>query len=125
MNASNEQIQKIMLELRHEYVERLPDKIERLRSLHLENNKTELETEFHKMKGTGKTYGLPEVSALGQVFEFMCKHSHVSRENLELALSWLKQIFEARQQNQEFGIESLPVFLELKKVYVPKESTIK
>lgn len=125
MSASNEQIQKIMLELRNEYVGRLPEKMERLESLFKEHNHVELETEFHKMKGTGKTYGLPEVSSLGLVFENVCKNSSLSADHLHLAIEWLSQIFESRQKSQEFAIESLPVFLELKKKYVPKESTIK
>jgi hypothetical protein len=63
---------QMMAELRTEYVASIPKKIADI-ELHLKENTTEkLRDDFHKLKGTGKTYGIPEVSELGFVVEKIC-----------------------------------------------------
>lgn len=62
----------MMKQLRQDYIENLPAKIEeiqtRLDATHIE----QLREDFHKLKGTGKTYGFPEISQLAEVVEDIC-----------------------------------------------------
>ena len=86
----NQDFQNMMAELKKEYISELPAKINYIETLIEQSNQTELENEFHKLKGTGKTYGVPEVSIICEKAEEACNSNamnwlEVSRDaNLEL-----------------------------------------
>ena len=65
-------IEELMKQLKREYIDTLPTKKAKVLELFRQNQLVELETEFHKMKGSGKTYGLGEVSQFGEIFEMIC-----------------------------------------------------
>jgi HPt (histidine-containing phosphotransfer) domain-containing protein len=63
----------LLAELQKDYLASFPDKVANLRKLFQENNLEDLQTEYHKLKGTGRTYGVPEVSQLGGALERLCE----------------------------------------------------
>lgn len=104
----------VLAELRKTYLDALParaDQIEKLLSQGLYN---EVETEFHKLKGTGKTYGLPEVTMIGEVAERLCEHGSTSAdESVPAALSALRKVSVARSKGAALDLTSDPDFLYL------------
>lgn len=59
----------MLADLKADYLIALPAKLERLTNLVHGEKWDLLHTEFHKLKGTGKTYGIPEVSELCETGE--------------------------------------------------------
>ncbi len=104
-----------MKQLKKEYIDTLPEKRERISLLFEKKKFEELETEFHKMKGTGKTYGLSEVSLLGEVLEKLCiKFPSSLASAIPVALLLIEEIFKARILDHEFLIEDSDAFQKLK-----------
>ncbi len=102
----------LLEELKKEYLATFPAKIVLIDSLYKTQAFTELETEYHKLKGTGRTYGFPEVTQLGEVVERLCE---VDREALRVAvplsLTILTRIQKQREAGEILDIESDPDFL--------------
>lgn len=82
-----------MKELKSEYVDSLPAKSDLVLKLAESESWVELESEFHKMKGTGKTYGLEEVSILGEKFENLVQSKQNRLEIAKSAQKLLTMIF--------------------------------
>ncbi len=111
-----------MNQLKLDYIETLPEKRERIALLFKKNELEELETEFHKMKGTGKTYGLPEVSLLGEVLETVCMKAPAAlTEAIPMFLVLIDEIFKSRKSETAFLIEDSDEYQKLK-VKIRKES---
>ena len=60
-------------ELRAEYLESFHGKYEQMLQSFKQGQWSSLEMEFHKLKGTGRTYGAPEVTQLSERMEQICK----------------------------------------------------
>ena len=106
----------MMKELQKEYIANLPNKITAIQS-HFDNmNVSALEDEFHKIKGTGKTYGVPELSVLAKVLEDACKKNHNIKELLPPTIKILKKIEDSRKNGSEFKIESDSLFQDVTKL---------
>lgn len=63
----------VLSDLKKDYLAKLPLKIERLKELAQAENWEDLYTEYHKLKGTGKTYGFPEISAVCEKLEIFAQ----------------------------------------------------
>jgi HPt (histidine-containing phosphotransfer) domain-containing protein len=128
-------LQDVLDGLRRDYLNAIPEKIERIRELSCSSNFDELHTEFHKMKGTGRTYGLPEVSQVGEALERLCEQKaapHVSSHRssnspgkgpgsdsdndvdldlaINLAIALLDRIRVSRQSGHQYDLENDPNF---------------
>lgn len=106
---------EMMAELQKEYVESLPEKVATIKA-HWESGDMEtLTDDFHKLKGTGKTYGLPEVSELALLMEKSCRERSDNIPNLlPIAISLLERIHEKRSQGQAVDLSSEPEFQKMK-----------
>lgn len=65
----SEQLKQLLQELKAEYITALPSKINYLQEVADGKDLELLISEYHKLKGTGKTYGLPEVSVVAGLLE--------------------------------------------------------
>jgi len=108
-------MEDLLKNLQREYVQSLPEKISDIRK-HIKSGSVEtLETAFHKLKGTGKTYGIPEISELAATVEHIChekpaKACPVAAE----ALSILQDIHSARKEDTAFHLVGDPRFKKIK-----------
>lgn len=110
-------LQGLLEELRLEYLASIPEKIQNIEKLSSENSWDLLETEFHKLKGTGKTYGLNEVTLLGAIAEELCAApEQVRKEMVPLASKTLQFIFDNLSKDLAVDLRQLPEFLELEKL---------
>jgi len=101
--------EQMMAELKKDYVSGLPEKTKIIRGFLHQRSVAELQNEFHKLKGTGKTYGLPEVSELGLTIETVLKTTNELHEDLlNLAIACLEKIHKQRAA----AIDQVPAPLE-------------
>ena len=99
-------IEELMQQLKKEYVDSLPFKRKHITELYQQNKLVDLETEFHKMKGSGKTYGLPEVSLIGEILETICiEHPELLEKAMPFAQHFIDETYRLQNLNQSFDIE--------------------
>lgn len=104
----------VLSELRKTYLEALPARADMIEGLFKNRQYIEVETEFHKLKGTGKTYGLPEVTSIGEVAERLCENGSTSAdESVPAALNALRKVTVARAKGAPLDLTSDPDFLYL------------
>jgi len=77
-----QKLSEVLKELRSEYLIKFPQKISRLKELTLAQKWVELEEEYHKLKGTGSTYGFPDVSSVCEILEKLAQNK--STQNPEI-----------------------------------------
>jgi len=100
-------LKEILEGLKREYLKNLPEKLKMIEQLWKDGKIDLVETEFHKLKGTGKTYGLPEISELGLVAEDACSLAEPARAQcIQVSLEILRQIHSTRITGQEFDLKS-------------------
>lgn len=105
----------LMNQLRVEYVSSLPEKIQIIRHFYNSGDYLGVREVFHKLKGTGATYGVPEVSLVGETLEAFCKlNPSKLNEAVPDALDILNQIYSCRLNNKEFDVSSDTRFARIK-----------
>lgn len=107
----------LLKSLQQEYLSELPDRINGIKS-HLESkDATSLVEDFHKLKGTGKTYGIPEISELGEKMEHLLLSSpDKGLMQVSHAIDLLVEIHHTRTAGDSFEISLDSRFQDLKKV---------
>lgn len=107
-------IEALMNELRQEYIQALPAKLQKIEEIGSQGDIEALENEFHKMKGTGRTYGLPEVSLVAAAAEARLKAQGSAPQSwLPEVLSLLKAIHVTRTHGSEYDLNSSPEYQRL------------
>ncbi len=102
---------QMMAELRQEYIQSLPEKIQNLERCWAARDLPALQDSFHKLKGTGKTYGLPEVSLVAEVMERICKTQPQALDTAApLGLALFQKIQTVRSGGGEFDPKQDPQF---------------
>lgn len=109
MNSVDEKaarFSQLLLELKEEYLKALPKKIEKINQLLEEEKWNELHDEFHKLKGTGKTYGFPQISQVCQILENLSAMRPIQDKSLFIQGSeLLARMQHSYEQNQSFDLE--------------------
>lgn len=107
-------IEDLLTKLHHEYLASLPEKISSLHTFCSQADVASLSAAFHKLKGTGRTYGLPEISDLAEILERIClerpEHA-VTASNQALRL--LEDVYLSRKQGHAFTLETDPRFTQI------------
>jgi len=101
-------LKDILADLQKDYIRSMPSKVTNLQFLWQEGRREELATEYHKLKGTGRTYGIPEISQLGEALEALLESQadQPSLQNaVELSFCILKRIHTARVAGEAHKLE--------------------
>lgn len=107
----------MMAELREEYLASFDEKFNLMRGFLEGLDWYSLELELHKLKGTGSTYGVPEVTELCQVMETYCRaKGSVPEGALNKTIELLQEIRKKYTANAPFELNEDPRFDELKKL---------
>lgn len=102
-------------ELKGEYLDSFPEKTETIRKMWEAGNRKDLQNEFHKIKGTGTTYGLPEVTTIAEILEEMCiKNSDKLGMSIVLSLDLMQKICRSHKFELEYDLQTDPLFKSLK-----------
>lgn len=107
-------LKALLAELQVEYLSTFPSKCKVLNEFFSDGKLEELQMEYHKLKGTGRTYGLPEVSRLGETLEALCNECRESLpEAVPASIRILGRIRESRvaEREHELDIDRDFVFL--------------
>lgn len=100
----------ILKDLQKNYLKGLTQKVALLELLWRQNDLNGIKTEYHKLKGTGRTYGLPEITQLGESMERICEHTPKNLDKaLPLSLTLLRRVQEKRQSNIESLVSNSPL----------------
>lgn len=109
--------EKMMEELRREYVGSIPQKIKDIEAHLAAGDTATLRDDFHKLKGTGKTYGIPEISELGEAVEKIClRKPEAIPTVIPNALSLLHAIHTSRLAGQPFALAGNSIFTPIAEV---------
>ncbi|MCB0379357.1 MAG: Hpt domain-containing protein [Bdellovibrionales bacterium] len=112
MNSDN--YNDLMNELRTEYLEGFSEKFIVIRKYLSDSDLYPLELEFHKLKGTGTTYGAPEVSEIGLHMERICKSQPQDlAEWVEMAIQLLEKTKKKYLDEESFELQMDPAFKKL------------
>lgn len=101
-NSKGGKLSEILAELKSEYQANFPKKVSLIRSLCQRQEWGDLAEEFHKLKGTGKTYGFPEVSQICESLEFYCRGGEVDLESVERVFPVFARMQECWGKGQNF-----------------------
>ncbi len=114
---TSENYDEMMTELRMEYLASFDAKFDLMRGFLEGRDWYSLELEMHKLKGTGSTYGVPEVTELCQHMETTCREQGALEEqDLNKAIALLIDIRKKYTEDAEFDLAKDSRFLELKKI---------
>lgn len=93
-------MQQLLKNLRAQYISELHFKIREIEELLGKNASVEAFYDiFHKIKGSGLTYGCPEISDISATVEFACQSQHPKwPEAVDIAIDILKRVYIARLQ---------------------------
>lgn len=113
MSAVNIAIQQ----LKQEYINDLSEKIDLLKQLKQSKNYDELRLNYHKLKGSGQLYGMPEVSELAAIMEKLYSQPIPELEERQsLALNILEKIQNAHRNEECYSLATDPSFIVLEKL---------
>jgi HPt (histidine-containing phosphotransfer) domain-containing protein len=108
---------ELLKTLHQDYLSSLPKKIVTIRDQIMAGQAGDLRESFHKLKGTGRTYGMPEVSDLSAVVEEVCLDNPAKAATAAgHALEILQDIYTARTQGRSHDLEGDPRFLSVRKL---------
>jgi len=109
--------EEMLKSLQREYLASLPAKITLIEGLIQAKDQTNVRESFHKLKGTGKTYGFPEVSEVGAIVEAIClEHPVNSFAGATLGLAVLRDIFDAHSGTKTYVFADDTRVAELRKL---------
>jgi HPt (histidine-containing phosphotransfer) domain-containing protein len=123
ISRKNDNLNHLFAELKTEYMESFPAKLKAIEKLWQEKNRRAIEDEFHKMKGTGTTYGVEDVSNLAEVMEALCYQGHEKLGfGVLLAMEILNKICAKHTKNIPYDLSRDKLFKALRQMHDELES---
>ncbi len=105
---------ELFAELRSEYLATVPEKISAIQKYWTAHEREKLENEFHKMKGTGTTYGLPELTRMAALVEHLCRENSPKLGlAIFITLEILPKIAQHHTEGESYEMEQDPFFKKL------------
>lgn len=110
-------LKNVLAGLQKDYIASIPEKMASI-SHHWQTGKLlDLQSDYHKMKGTGRTYGIPEITQLGAAMEALCLTYRSSlAQTVPLSLAILDRIRTIRERGEQFEIDNDPDFQEISRL---------
>jgi HPt (histidine-containing phosphotransfer) domain-containing protein len=104
-------LKDVLAELQKNYLASMPEKIQNLEKLWSERKLELLKTDYHKLKGTGRTYGFPEITSLGAAMERLCEIDQSSLERaVPISVKLMTRIRDLRSKGQALDLDQEPDF---------------
>lgn len=110
-------MEDLLKSLQRDYVAALPEKLDTIRGQIRDANPQSLRDSFHKLKGTGRTYGLPEISELAEVVERICFTLPAEATAAsQIGAMILQDIFSSRNAGITYNLHSDPRFEQIRRL---------
>ena len=109
-NPDRKNLAEVLSELKAEYLEAFPSKLEKLKKLTHEQDWLLLAEEYHKLKGTGKTYGYPEISIVCEKLENLAQNkAHQRPELFGQALILMENLYTSYRNQKSIDLKKDPI----------------
>lgn len=109
-------LEELFKSLQAEYLKTFEEKISNLKKFLSLNDFEKIEMEFHKMKGTGSTHNIPEISELGHKMEdYIAANKEADPLSIEESISVLENIVKSRNEAKVYQLSSCPSYNKLVK----------
>lgn len=99
-SAKRSELNDLFAELKSEYLDTFTEKTEAIHNFWAKQDRNALQNEFHKIKGTGTTYGIPEVTTIAEILEEMCE---INSPQLGTAIMVTLELFQKICHAYKFG----------------------
>lgn len=110
-------LEDMLKELRHGYLVELDDKVQAITKFLEDAQIAKMRDSFHNLKGSGTTYGVPEITLIASRLETLCENPTSDLTwAVETALHLIKKVQTACLTATEFEIESDTDFQRLNKL---------
>ncbi len=97
---------EVLKELQGEYIKSLPEKIRHIEKMYKSGKYPEVQDAFHKIKGSGMTYSVPELSAIGATLESIClSYPKEMGWAVQKALYLMQQVYTYRLAGRAYAPE--------------------
>lgn len=112
----------VIRELQIGYVQELPQKVKKILAHQEAGQMDLLGADFHRLKGTGATYGLPELSELAEIMVKICERRPSALPwVVPLATELIHKIHEKREKDQPCQIQTEEKYHEILLALTPME----
>lgn len=110
MIQKDKKLSKLLADLKIEYLKEFPNKINRIKKITAQQDWKLIYEEYHKIKGTGKTYGFPEISQICEVLETMAQNKETQKITLfEEAIGLLQEMYDGYQRGETLDLQKHPL----------------
>lgn len=116
--SKNSNIDSIIHDLKQDYIAHFPKRLQLIAQLIEEKNLEQLQSEFHKLKGNGKTLGFQWISVLSGNIEDLIKTKSSSTcfDEIEPLLRKALTLMEIGiRESENFNLECQPLWRDIKK----------
>lgn len=98
-------MEELLLQLKKDYLASIPEKICELQQLFAKGQQAELRNAFHRLKGSGQTYGVPAITLIAKEMERLCGQSElIDFHFFKMAITLLTTIHQGQiQTNKELS----------------------
>jgi chemotaxis protein histidine kinase CheA len=115
------ELNDLFIELKQEYLQSFDEKIESIMTFWFRRDMKNLKNEFHKIRGTGTTYGVHEATAIAEILEDLCDdNSPKLGLSIMIFVEMLQHIRFQHEQKSTLELDSQKCFIALKRFH--KES---
>jgi len=113
----NNELNDLFAELKTEYLESFAEKIQVIEQMWQAKDRESLTNEYHKIKGTGLTYGVQEMTDIAEIVEDLC---HQKSPQLGFAIMMSVELFKrvraSYEQGESFELGRDKIFKALRKI---------
>jgi len=85
---------EVMKQMREKYLASLKPQLAELKTMVEQKDHEGLESFFHKLKGSGASYGLPQFSEYGAKYEMKAKNQELSDEDYKNCVKDFEALFQ-------------------------------
>src|SRR4051812_22546168 len=104
-------LETMLAELKREYVASMPSRIQVIRENFSKGDTPMMKDDFHRLKGSGKTYGVPEISLVAEVGETICRDKAKDvAAAVPVLLDLLTEIHAKQSRQESFDVGRDPRF---------------
>lgn len=110
-------LEALLADLKKEYLAGLPARMSEIDGYWKSGRPEKLQDEFHKLKGTGKTYGVADLSLIGEIGERICRdRPNQVPHAMPLLLALITAVHHAATHHETFDLPKDPRFSDLQKL---------
>lgn len=121
--TTSKDFDSLFAELKSEYIDSFHEKVDEIYLCWQKRSTGPLTMEYHKIKGTGSTYGIPQISHIAEIMEHLC---HQESDKLGLcvlvSIDLLKKVCKNEKHSIPYSLEKETLYKFLRQTQDELES---